>query len=276
METKNNISLPNNLIPKIIHYCWFGGKPMPELALKCIESWKKFLPEYELRLWNEASLSQTLSPLKGGEDCWLDIVPPYVKEAYEARKFAFVTDYVRLWALEREGGIYMDTDVEILRPLDDLMHLPAFTGYEASMSNAPVTGLMASAPHGVWVMEQLAYYDENRHFRLEDGTLDMTPNTQTIAKIMVDGGFVINGEYGVYKDDLHVFPVDYFCPLTSTRVLKLTKNTYCIHHFAGSWVERTPWQKVKQFVLHKILGTKLTDKLVQVKRKLWLGIKRNV
>ncbi len=256
------------MIPKIIHYCWFGGKAMPELALKCIESWKKYLPEYELRLWNEASLSQTLSPLKGGEDCWLDIVPPYVKEAYEARKFAFVTDYVRLWALEREGGIYMDTDVEILRPLDDLMHLPAFTGYEASMSNAPVTGLMASAPHGVWVTEQLAYYDENRHFCLEDGTLDMTPNTQTIAKIMVDGGFVINGEYGVYKDDLHVFPVDYFCPLTSTRVLKLTKNTYCIHHFAGSWVERTMWQKMKQFVLHKILGTKLTDKLVQMKRKL--------
>jgi hypothetical protein len=177
-----------------------------------------------------------------------------------------VTDYVRLWALEREGGVYMDTDVEILRPLDDLMHLPAFTGYEASMSNAPVTGLMASAPHGVWVTEQLAYYDDNRHFRLEDGKLDMTPNTITIADIMVKGGFVIDGKYGVYKNDLHVFPVDYFCPLTSTRVLKLTKNTYCIHHFAGSWVERTAWQKVKQFVTQKVMGTKLTDKLVQLKR----------
>ena len=162
------------MIPKIIHYCWFGGKPMPELAQKCIESWKKFLPDYELRLWNEDTFD-------------INSVP-YVKEAYEARKFDFVTDYIRLWALEREGGVYMDTDVEILRPLDDLMHLPAFTGYEASMSNAPVTGLMASAPHGVWVTEQLAYYDENRHFRLEDGSLDMTPNTQTIAKIMVEGG----------------------------------------------------------------------------------------
>ena len=243
-----------NMIPKIIHYCWFGGKPMPELALKCIESWKKFLPEYELRLWNEDTFD-------------INSVP-YVKEAYEARKFAFVTDYLRLWALEREGGVYMDTDVEILRPLDDLMHLPAFTGYEASMSNAPVTGLMASAPHGVWVTEQLAYYDENRHFRLEDGTLDMTPNTITIADIMVKGGFVINGEYGVYKNDLHVFPVDYFCPLTSTRVLKLTKNTYCIHHFAGSWVERTAWQKFKMFITQKVLGTKLTDKIVQIKRKM--------
>lgn len=136
------------------------------------------------------------------------------------------------------------------------------------MANAPVTGLMASAAHGVWVTEQLAYYDNDRHFRLDDGTLDMTPNTITIADIMVKGGFVIDGKYGVYKDDMHVFPVDYFCPLTSTRVLKLTKNTYCIHHFAGSWVERTPWQKVKQFVAQKVLGTKLTDKLVQVKRKM--------
>lgn len=240
------------MIPKIIHYCWFGGKPMPELALKCIASWKKYLPDYELRLWNEETFN-------------INSVP-YVKEAYEARKFAFVTDYIRLWALEREGGVYMDTDVEILRPLDDLIHLPAFTGYEASMANAPVTGLMASAPHGVWVTEQLAYYNENRHFRLEDGSLDMTPNTITIADIMVKGGFVIDGEYGVYKNDLHVFPVDYFCPLTSTRVLKLTKNTYCIHHFAGSWVERTPWQKVKQFITQKVIGTKLTDKLVQLKR----------
>ena len=260
METNNTMpnnlitSSPHNLIPKVIHYCWFGRGKMPELALKCIESWKKYLPEYELRLWNEDTFDVNSVP--------------YVKEAYEARKFAFVTDYVRLWALEREGGVYMDTDVEILRPLDDLMHLPAFTGYEASMANAPVTGLMASAAHGVWVTEQLAYYDNDRHFRLEDGTLDMTPNTRTIADIMVKSGFIIDGNYRVYKDDMHVFPVDYFCPLTSTRVLKLTKNTYCIHHFAGSWVERTPWQKVKQFITQKVLGTKLTDRLVQVKRKL--------
>ena len=171
------------MIPKIIHYCWFGRGQMPELALKCIESWKKYLPEYELRLWNEDTFDVNSVP--------------YVKEAYEARKFAFVTDYVRLWALEREGGVYMDTDVEILRPLDDLMHLPAFTGYEASMANAPVTGLMASAAHGVWVTEQLAYYDNDRHFRLEDGTLDMTPNTITIADIMVKGGFVIDGKRSV-------------------------------------------------------------------------------
>jgi hypothetical protein len=161
----------------------------------------------------------------------------------------------------------MDTDVEILKPLDEFLKLPAFTGYEASSGMAPVTGLMASAPKGIWVTEQLAYYDD-KHFINLDGTLDMTTNTVTISNIMVKNGFEITGKYGVYKDDMHVFPVDYFCPLTSTRVLKLTNNTCCIHHFAGSWVERTRWQKIKGFITSKIIGHELTDKIVQLKRKL--------
>lgn len=232
---------------------------MPELAQKCIESWKKYLPDYELRLWNEDTFDLNIYP--------------YAREAYDSRKFAFVTDVVRLWALEKFGGVYMDTDVEMLRPLGDLMNLPAFTGYEASLANAPVTGLMASAPHGEWVTEQLAYY-QGRHFVQSDGTLDLTTNTVTIARIMQENGFVIDGKYGVYKGDMHVFPVDYFCPLTSTRVLKLTKNTYCIHHFAGSWIEQTRWQKYKQYITHHILGTQLTDRLIQVKRSI-LGKVRN-
>ena len=132
---------------------------------------------------------------------------------------------------------------------------------------APVTGLMASAAGGVWVKEQLAYYD-GKHFKNVDRTLDLTPNTVTISKIMTDNGFVIDGKYSVYKNDMHVFPVDYFCPLTSTRVLKLTTNTACIHHFAGSWVERTRWQKFKNWFFEKVLGRKLTDKLIQIKRKI--------
>lgn len=241
------------MIPKIIHYCWFGGKPMPELVQNCIASWRKYLPDYELRLWNEDMFD-------------LDLYP-YAREAYDNRKFAFVTDVVRLWALEKFGGVYMDTDVEILKPLGDLMNLPAFTGYEASMANAPVTGLMASAAHGVWVTEQLAYYN-GRHFVSADGTLDLTTNTVTIARIMQEGGFVIDGQYRVYKDDMHVFPVDYFCPLTSTRVLKCTKNTYCIHHFAGSWKEYTRAQLVKNWICDHLLGRTLTDKMVQIKRNL--------
>lgn len=242
------------MIPKIIHYCWFGRGEMPKLAIDCIKSWHKYLPDYEYKLWNEDSFDVNSVP--------------YVKEAYEARKFAFVTDYVRLWALYNYGGIYMDTDVEVLKPLDDLLSLPAFTGYEASSSMAPVTGLMASASKGVWVTEQLAYYD-NRHFINKDGSFDMTTNTITISNIMTRNGFKITGEYDVYKNDMHVFPVDYFCPLTSTRVLKLTSNTYCIHHFAGSWAEKSKKQKIKEFITKKIIGPKLTDKLVNLKRKIF-------
>jgi mannosyltransferase OCH1-like enzyme len=242
------------MIPKVIHYCWFGRGQMPELALKCIESWHKYLPGYTLKLWNEDSFD-------------INTVP-YVKEAYEARKFAFVTDYIRLYALYHEGGIYMDTDVEVLKPLDDLLDLPAFSGYESNkFSNFP-TGLMASAAGGVWVKEQLDYYTD-RHFLLPDGSLDMTTNTVTISRIMKENGFELTVEYQVYKNDMHCFPSDYFCPMTSTRVLKLTKNSYCIHHFAGSWHTPTLKQKIKKFVFGKIVGAKLTDKLIQQKRKLF-------
>ena len=106
------------MIPKKIHYCWFGRGQMPPMALKCIESWHRYMPDYEYKLWNEDNFD-------------INSVP-YVKEAYEARKFAFVTDYVRLYALFSEGGIYMDTDVEVLKPYDDLLELSGFTGYEGS------------------------------------------------------------------------------------------------------------------------------------------------
>ncbi len=240
------------MIPKIIHYCWFGRGPMPELAQKCIASWKQYLPDYEIKEWNEDNFDLSAYP--------------YAQEAYEKRKYAFVTDVVRLYALYHEGGIYMDTDVEVLKPLDKFLQYPAFTGYEASQSMAPVTGIMASEAGGIWVEEQLKHYD-GLHFIKPDGTLDMTSNTTTISRIMQDGGFELTGEYGVYKDNMHVFPVDYFCPLTSTRVLKLTENTHTIHHFAGSWVERTPWQKCK-LALRNLIGVNAMNKLVELKRAL--------
>ncbi len=241
------------MIPKIIHYCWFGKGEMPEMAYKCIESWKKYLPDYTLKLWNELNFDINCNA--------------YVKEAYDARKFAFVTDYVRLYALINEGGIYMDTDVEVLKSLDDLLHLPAFSGYESNQfSNFP-TGLMASAPNGLWVKEQFAYYD-NRHFLHPDGSLDMTTNTVTISNIMIANGFELNGKYQVYKEDMHCFPKDYFCPKTSTGVIKLTKNSYCIHHFAGSWRNRSFAQKLKLIFLRKIINPKITDKLILLKRSL--------
>ncbi len=215
------------MIPKIIHYCWFGRGPMPELANKCIASWKKYLPEYELRLWNEDTFDLESHP--------------FTKEAYEARKFAFITDYVRLWALYNYGGIYMDTDVEVLGPLDEFLIHPAFSGFEDE-THIP-TGIMASEKNGVWAGEQLVYYD-GRHFRLPDGTLDTTTNVVIMCQNMSAEGFVLKNSRQNFRGIIEIYPKDYFCPKSYvTGKIQLTANTRTIHHFAGSW--HTPWQKFK-------------------------------
>lgn len=235
------------MIPRIIHYCWFGRGPMPELALKCIESWHRFMPDYEYKLWNEDNFDITSVS--------------YVKEAYESRKFAFVTDYVRLYALYTEGGIYMDTDVEVLKPYDDLLSLPGFTGYEGSKYLPPVTGTMASEAGNEWVKEQLDSYTD-AHFIMPDGSLDTTTNTTRISNIMKRGGFISNGEKKVYKD-MHIFPVEYFCPRQTTGEELFTENTYCDHHFMGSWGKAT-----KKGILLKFLGQKTLTRLIKIKRTL--------
>ena len=208
------------MIPKTIHYCWFGRGEMPALAKKCIESWKRFLPEYELRLWNEDSFDVNSHP--------------FVKEAYEARKYAFVTDYVRLWAMDKEGGIYMDTDVEVLKPLDKFLHLPAFSGFETE--TAIPTGIMASEKGGEWVRTLLSYYD-GKHFLKKDGTHDITTNVVIISEMMRVGGFRFDNTQQDYHGIVTMFPKHIFCPKSyQTGKISLTPETCTIHHFAGSWL----------------------------------------
>ena len=245
------------MIPKIIHYCWFGRGQMPELALKCIASWKKYLPEYQLKLWNEDNFD-------------INSIA-YVKEAYESKKFAFVTDYIRLFALYSEGGVYMDTDVEVLKSLDNLLHLPAFSGFE-SEKDIP-TGIMASQKSGEWAQEMMAYYDD-RNFILSNGKLDMTTNVQIISGIMTTNGFVLKNGYQVYKNKMHIFPKTYFCPKGRTGIITLTEDTYCIHHFASSW--QTPYNRFKKFIFRKIIGVEITDFLVKLKSRSFgfFGIKK--
>lgn len=243
------------MIPKLIHYCWFGKGKMPLIAEKCIASWKKYVPDYELIQWDESNFDLTANP--------------YVKEAYEAKKFAFVTDYVRLYVLYTYGGIYMDTDVQLLKSIDDLLAFPAFTGFE-SEKDVP-TGIMASVKDGLWVKEQLDYYD-NRHFLKQDGSMDMTTNTQIISKIMCDNGFVLKNSYQVYKDELHVFPKDYFSPKERSGIINLSENSYCIHHFNGSWMTKN--QKMKKFFFKKIIGPKITAFLIKAKKTILKKVKQ--
>ena len=170
------------------------------MALKCIESWHKYMPDYEYKLWDE-DVFDVNSVL-------------YTKEAYTSKKYAFVTDYVRLYALYTEGGIYMDTDVEVLKPYDDLLGLSGFTGYEGSKTLPPVTGTIASEAGNTWVKEQLDSY-EDAHFINAEGGMDLTTNTSRISRLMKKGGFVQDGKKQVYKD-MHIFPVEYFCPRQTT------------------------------------------------------------
>ena len=183
------------MIPKIIHYCWFGRSKMPPLAIKCIESWKKNLPEYEIKEWNENNFDLNMYP--------------YVREAYDNRKFAFVTDVVRLYVLYEEGGIYMDTDVEVLKSLDPYLQHNAFSGFEDDI-HIP-TGIIASEKGGKWVKDNLAYYN-NRHFIKEDGTMDLTTNVITLTNYMLSLGLKQDNSYQDFPNLITLYPKDYFCP----------------------------------------------------------------
>ena len=232
------------MIPKIIHYCWFGRGDKPELAVKCIESWKKFLPDYNLKEWNEDNFDISRNQ--------------YVREAYENRKFAFVTDYVRLYAIYTEGGIYMDSDVEVVGSFDKFLHHHAFSGFETD-GNVP-TGMMAAEKGSVWAKELLDQY-QDRTFVQPGGSFDMTTNTTVITNYMIKKGLVLNNQYQDFLGLCTMYPADFFCPKDHrTGKIKCTKNTVCIHHFAGSWLEHSFWGDIRhksKVLFVRILGEKV-------------------
>ena len=209
------------MIPKRIHYCWFGRGMMPDSALQCIESWHQCMPDWEFVCWNEETFDISSFP--------------YAQEAYDAKKYAFVSDVARLYALERFGGIYLDTDVLVFKSLEPLLKYRAFAGFEGSKHCPVGTCILGTEPHGEWVRKQLADYDGRRFF-LPDGAMDLTTNVSYFTAKMVREGFVTNGleqDFG----GLHVFPVDYFCPRHTTGEYVRTENTYCEHLGIGSWAD---------------------------------------
>ncbi len=226
------------MIPKTIHYCWFGGNPLPKAAQKCIDSWKKYCPDYEIIEWNESNFDINSNQ--------------YVKEAYENRKFAFVTDYVRLYAMYNYGGIYMDTDVEVVRNLDEFLHHDGFSGFESD-SSIP-TGIMAGKK-GFKLFEYLLSYYDTHSFVNPDGSFNMTTNVVIITSMMNEHGFVPNGQFQVVEG-FALYPKDYFCPLENeTGKLTKTKNTATIHWFNKSWVSKKDQLRSKiTRPFHRIFG----------------------
>lgn len=236
------------MIPKKIHYCWFGGNPLPEDAKKYIESWKKYCPDYEIIEWNEKNFDVNSNQ--------------YVKEAYENKKWAFITDYVRLYALYNNGGIYMDTDVEVIKPLDQFLELDGFSGFEGK-DRVP-TGIMASSKNNSYIGNLLKYYDD-KHFVLENGELDLTTNVETITSYSKSRGLKLNDTKQTI-DGYTYFPCEYFCPKDyRTLNINITDNTHTIHHFAGSWIPNEGKFKRR---LKKVLGPNICAIIIKITDKI--------
>lgn len=232
------------MIPKIIHYCWFGHNPKSKLAEKCIKSWKKYCGDYRVMEWNEKEFDLASSPL-------------YVQQAYDAGKWAFVTDYVRLKALTEYGGVYLDTDVELVKPLDDFLGCQAFVGFETAQNVS--TGTMACEKGFPLFKEFLSHYDEIT-FLNPDGTLNVTTNVETVTGICKQHGLKPDGAYQVI-DGLTIYPSDVFSPVDfESKRLRRTRNTVAIHWFSGSWYTEEETRH-RQFLRRKARKDKVTNYL---------------
>lgn len=239
------------MIPKIIHYCWFGGKPLPELAQKCIASWKKFLPEYEIKEWNEQNFDVGMIS--------------YTAEAFEAKKYAFVSDFARFWILYHHGGLYFDTDVEVLRSLEDITSRGAFMGCESTVEGA--TALSVAPGLGLGCNPGLLFYSEmieiysRQHFRKLDGSLNFRTVVEYTTELLIEFGLKNINEIQ-FVADIYIYPVEYFSPMNMiTNKLEVTENTYTIHHYAGSWISKR--QKIKGKIYRFISNHHLLKRIYQ-------------
>lgn len=234
------------MIPKIIHYCWFGRNPLPPSAMKCIESWRKIMPDYEIKEWNEDNFN-------------INIIP-YTQEAYQAKKYAFVSDYARFWILYNYGGVYFDTDVELIKPIYDIVEKGAFWGCEGSLykeseiSISPGVGIGVRAHHPIY-KELLECYEKLHFINVDKSYNYLTIGDYTTQLLQKYGWKRLNQIQQV--KDMYIYPLDYFCPIdTTTQRLKKTTNTRSIHWYAGSWKEYERFAFIKK-TLKKIIPQKL-------------------
>lgn len=208
------------MIPKKIHYCWFGGASLPEVAIKCMNSWKRYCPDYEIIRWDESNCDLSINK--------------FVEEAYKEKKWAFVSDYYRLKVVEENGGIYLDIDVELLKPLDDLLDLDGFMGFELGKEKVIATGLGFGAIAHHPIITALRENYEKIPFIKKNGQFDMLPCPQRDTKILVSYGLIKNNKKQTIQG-ITFFPSDYFSPVGFMGERNFSDNTYSIHHFNSSW-----------------------------------------
>ena len=246
------------MIPKIIHYCWFGGKSIPNEVRQYIDSWKEKCPDYKIVQWDENNfdINNTIS---------------YVKEAYKCKKWAFVTDYVRLWVVYNHGGIYLDTDVELIKSMDALIQYDAFFGFERDKYIN--TGLGFGAVRGCDLLKQMMDIYEKMHFASSSGEMNIITCPTINTKILMGVGMKQNGKTQIVNNCIflgseYLSPLDYV-----SGKLKVTDNTVSIHHYKASWMnenERNNFDEQNAFMSK--YGEKLGKIFYILKSKGFLGL----
>ena len=244
------------MIPKVIHYCWFGGNPLPKSAIKCINSWKKYLPDYEIKEWNESNFDINMMP--------------YTREAYEMKKYAYVSDVARFWVLYHEGGVYFDTDVEVIKPMDDIIEAGAFMGIEdlgvegETFPNiAPGLGLAVEARHPFY--QKILDHYQNCHYYDQ---VTKVPYSLTVVEhcteLLIKDGIKPTNKFQTVSG-INIYPIDYFCPLEdATGILTITENTRAIHWFSKSWIDKPMWYFTVTRIIHRFFGVNSLSKFRKI------------
>ena len=252
------------MIEKKIHYCWFGGKPFGEKEKKCIESWKKFCKDYEIIEWNESNCDLTINN--------------FVKQAYERKMYSFVSDYFRCYAVYNHGGIYLDTDVEIIKPLDDLLSNNAYFGIENNSEKYFVSsGLGFGCEKNHFVLKDLLDRYDEMNFIDENGKERNIPCPKLETEVLKKYGFNDKLNEIQKLNDITIYSSEYFSPKSyETGKLEITKNSYSIHHFSMSWVEED-WRELKEKEWQNIekYGEEKSQKKIK-RLRFWTRVKRKI
>ena len=230
------------MIPKVIHYCWFGRKLLPRSVHKCIASWKKYMPDYEIREWNEENFDVNMIS--------------YTQEAYKQKKYAFVSDYVRFYVLYHYGGLYFDTDVEVIKPMNDVVARGAFMGIEQGAEQIAVNpGLGMAAYTGMELYKCVLEYYDSQYFSDKEENHISALVVKCTTDILRQLGFVCENRLQQVAD-VWIYPNDWFNPLDdATGKLTITDNTHSIHHYSKTWVANySPLRIWITRRLHRIFG----------------------
>lgn len=227
------------MIPKIIHYCWFGGNPLPDSAHKCINSWKKYFPDYEIKEWNEKNFDVNMIP--------------YTQEAYRMKKYAFVSDFARLYVIMKYGGLYFDTDVEVIKPMDDIVSKGAFLGVEKNIivegMNIPGInpGLGFGAPENhPYFIEMVELYKKMDFYHGNGNTYGFKTIVENCTEVMMKYGYNETLDMSVINKirETYLYPKEYFCPNFYNGKWIPGSNTRSIHHYAATWLPKSILFKV--------------------------------